>query len=259
MKQAGSRWLVLFGLVFCSLGSQAIETGQGILARSDAIRNPGKPFSLNMELIEYRDGKQINFSELQVYAKADPDNGRFRTLVRFAAPVRDENKLLLKMGNDMWFYDPVNKVSMRISPQQRLLGQAANGDVAATSMALDYQADLLPAEEIRDGDRHQRRCHRLELAASAPDVTYHRIVFWTDIRNDRPVKGQFYSESGRLLKTVYYRRYREQLGIERPTEMVIIDGLSPSWVTVLRYKDYAWRDIPDLWLQRDYMPRFKPQ
>ena len=35
-------------------------------------------------------------------------------------------------------------------------------------------------------------------------------------------------------------------------------GVLPAWVTVLRYSDYAWRDIPDAWLQRDYLPRFKP-
>ena len=47
--------------------------------------------------------------------------------------------------------------------------------------------------------------------------------------------------------------------MERPTETVIIDGLDPNWVTVMRYSDYAWRDIPESWLQRDYLPRFKPE
>lgn len=249
----------LASLLLGLAGTAHALSGQTLLAQSDTIRNPAKPFSVNLELIEYRHGKQTNFSELQVYAKADPGSGRFRTLVRFAAPLRDENKLMLKMGNDMWFYDPSNKVSMRISPQQRLLGQAANGDVVTANMAQDYQAELMGEEEVSDGDRQTRRCYRLDLAASAADVTYHRIVFWTDIRNNRPVKGQFFAASGRLLKTVYYRRYQQQLGEQRPTEMVIIDGLSPAWVTVMRYKDYAVRDIPDLWLQRDYMPRFRPQ
>jgi hypothetical protein len=27
---------------------------------------------------------------------------------------------------------------------------------------------------------------------------------------------------------------------------------------VMRYSDYAWRDVPDAWFQRDYLPRFKP-
>ena len=73
------------------------------------------------------------------------------------------------------------------------------------------------------------------------------------------MKGKFYAESGRLLKTAYYRKYEKQLGTERPTETVIIDGLDPKWVTVMRYSDWAWRDIPESWLQRDYLPRFKPE
>ena len=39
----------------------------------------------------------------------------------------------------------------------------------------------------------------------------------------------------------------------------LIDGLSPDWVTVMRFSDFAWRDVPDSWLQRDYLPRFSPE
>ena len=92
-----------------------------------------------------------------------------------------------------------------------------------------------------------------------PDATYHRIELWVEQSSSRPVKGKFYSESDRLLKTAYYRRFQSQLGLERPTEIVIIDGLTPSWVTVMRYSNYAWREIPDSWLQRDYLPRFRPE
>ena len=48
-------------------------------------------------------------------------------------------------------------------------------------------------------------------------------------------------------------------GIERPTETVIIDGLEPDWVTVMRYTDWVQREVPEAWLQRDYLPRFKPE
>jgi hypothetical protein len=27
----------------------------------------------------------------------------------------------------------------------------------------------------------------------------------------------------------------------------------------MRYTEYAWRDVPEAWLQRDYLPRFKPE
>ena len=61
------------------------------------------------------------------------------------------------------------------------------------------------------------------------------------------------------LAKVELRETAKQLGRERPTEVVIIDGLDPKWVTVMRHSDFAWRDVPDAWLQRDYLPRFKPE
>lgn len=244
--------------LIAALPVTAAPDAQTILAASDDIRNPEKPFGLTVTLIEYRNGKQSDSTTLGVYSKADPRDGRFRSLIRFVTPARDANKLMLKSGNDLWFYDPANKASVRISPQQRLLGQAANGDVVTVNLARDYRATLAADEDVQDGERTPRRCHKLLLAASATDVTYHHIENWIETGTYRPVKAKFYSESGRLLKTAYYRHFRTELGRERPTETVIIDGLEPNWVTVMRYSDYAWRDIPDAWLQRDYLPRFRP-
>jgi hypothetical protein len=30
-------------------------------------------------------------------------------------------------------------------------------------------------------------------------------------------------------------------------------------VTVMRFDAYSWRDIPETWLQRDYLSRFHPE
>jgi outer membrane lipoprotein-sorting protein len=250
--------MALLSLVMSGL-AHAAPSAQEILAASDAVRNPDHPFGLTTTLIEYRNGKQTDTSTLAVYSKADKNGGQFRSLIRFVAPVRDANKLMLKNGNELWFYDPSNKASIRISPQQRLLGQAANGDIVTVNLAKDYQATLAAEEDTQDGERQTRRSYKLALAASSPDVTYHRIDMWIDAGNNRPIKARFYTESGRLLKTAYYRHYQTQLGVDRPTETVIIDGLDPNWVTVMRLSDYARRDVPDAWLQRDYLPRFKPE
>jgi outer membrane lipoprotein-sorting protein len=238
---------------------QAAPSAQDILAASDRVRNPDVSFGVTTALTEYRNGKQTDSSILEVYSKADKSSGQFRNLIRFAAPARDVNKLMLKSGNDLWFYDPANKASIRISPQQRLLGQAANGDVVTVNLAKDYEAALTGEEDVQDGERNMRHCYKLALSASAPDVTYHRLEIWIDAVNSQPVKARYYSESGRLLKTAYFRRMRKELGVERPTEAIIIDGLDPNWVTVLHYTDWVKRDVPEIWLQRDYLPRFKPE
>lgn len=245
-------------LVLLSPAVLAAPSAQEILAASDAIRNPDKPFGLTVELIEYRNSRQTDGNTLKVYSKADAASGQFRSLIQFVSPPRDANKLMLKNGNDLWFYDPSSKASIRLSPQQRLLGQAANGDVVTVNLSRDYRAELAAEEDVQDGDRQTRRSFKLSLAAATKDVTYHRVEMWLDASNSRPIKAHFYTESGQLLKKAYYRRYQQQLGVQRPTETVIIDGLNTNWVTVMKYSNYAYRDISEGWLQRDYLPRFRP-
>jgi outer membrane lipoprotein-sorting protein len=253
---------VLVGCVLAShglVGNAATLSAQEILAASDAVRNPDYAFGVTTTLIEYRAGKQTDTNTLLVYSKSEQSSGKFRTLIRFVQPVRDANKLMLKNGNEVWFYDPANKASIRISPQQRLLGQAANGDVVTVNLAKDYKASLASEEDVDDGDRQRRHCYKLSLDATSADVTYPRIEMWIDETNNHPLKARFYTDSGRLLKTAYYRRYQNELGGVRPTETVIIDGLDTGWVTVMRGSDYVKRDVPDAWFQRDYLSHFNAE
>lgn len=241
------------------MNAAAAADAQALLAESDAVRNPSRPFSLDVTLTEYTQGKQTDANTLQVWSRAEPNSGQFRSLIRFVAPARDANKLMLKTGNDLWFYDPSSKASVRISPQQRLLGQAANGDVVTVNFAQGYTARLEGEEEVRDGDRQLRRAHKLVLEATAADVTYAGVEMWIDPLERRPLKARFFSDSQRLLKTAFYRRYQPQLGAVRPTEIVIIDGVNPNLVTVMRYADFMERNVPESWFQREFLPRFQAE
>ena len=237
----------------------AAASAEEILVASDAIRNPGRAFSVTVTLTEFQAGKQVDTSTLVSYSRTQTQEGQFASLLRFVLPARDAGKLMLKNGNDLWFYDPTNKASVRLSPQQRLLGQASNGDVATVNLAKDYKATLVGDEDVLDGERRTRKAHKLALAAVSPDVTYASIEMWIDVENNRPLKARFFAESSRLLKTAYYRRFQSELGAMRPTETVIIDGLDPQSVTLMRFSDYKSRTIPDTWLQRDFLPRFQPE
>ncbi len=253
---------LIFFIVSNLLGLGAVSaapTADEILAASDAIRNPGRSFSVTVTLNEFQAGKQVDSSTLTSYSRTQQQGGQFASLIRFVLPARDTGKLMLKNGSDMWFYDPSNKASVRLSPQQRLLGQASNGDVATVNLAKDYKATLVGDEDIQDGERRTRKSHKLALVAASPDVTYATIEMWVDVENNRPLKARFFAESSRLLKTVYYRRFQPELGAMRPTETVIIDGLDPQSVTLMRFSDYKARTIPDTWLQRDFLPRFQPE
>lgn len=229
-----------------------------VVAASDAIRNPQQPFSVNVLLTEFEKGQQVGTMTLQSFARTLQGSGQFVSLLRFMQPARDQGKLMLKAGNDLWFYDPATKASVRISPQQRLMGQASNGDVVTANFARDYSAKLLAEEETSDGERKTRQSLKIGLTGTSDAATYAAIELWVDAQSHAPIKARFLSDSGRLLKTAFYRRFQRQLGADRPTETVIIDGVNPALVTLVRFSDYAERTLPPAWFQRDHLPRFQP-
>ncbi len=251
-----SPWLAL-PLTALPGGIRASTDPQALLVASDAIRNPGQPFRVTVTLTEFEKGQQVDTSQLISYSRTMEQGGQFASLLRFVQPARDAGKLMLKNGSDLWFFDPGTKASVRISPQQRLMGQAANGDVVTVNFARDYKATLVAEENITDGERKPRRAHKLALAAATEDATYAAIELWLDADSRAPIRARFLADSGRLLKTAFFRKFQSHLGAERPTETVIIDGLNPQAVTLVRFSDYAARNIPAAWFQRDYLPRFQ--
>ncbi len=238
--------------------TRAAPDPQAILALSDAIRNPSQPFKVTVTLTEFEKSQQVDTSTLASYARTLEASGQFATLLRFMQPARDAGKLMLKSGNDLWFYDPGTKASVRISPQQRLMGQASNGDVVTVNFARDYKATLAGEEATQDGERQSRKSYKLKLASATDDAAYSSIELWVDADTSAPIKARFFADSGRLLKTAYYRRFQKQMGADRPTETVIIDGLNPTSVTIVRLSDFAPRSMPTSWFQRDFLPRFQP-
>ena len=234
------------------------KDAQAILAVSDAIRNPEQPFRALVTLTEFEKGVQVNTTALVSFARTVDNSGQFASIMQFVRPPRDAGKVMLKNGSDLWFFDPGTKSTVRVAPQQRLIGQAANGDVVTVNLARDYQAALAGEETVRDGERQNRQALKLLLTAKGPDSTYGSIEWWVDADTHAPIKGRFFADSGRLLKTAFYRRFQQQLGALRPTETVIIDGVEPQAVTIVRMSELSQRSVPASWFQRDHLPRFNP-
>ena len=237
--------------------AQPTPNAHDLVATADRVRNPDKPFRLTTTLTEYIGGKPHDRVVLTVFAREDAQTLQYRNLVRYAEPPRDQGKLVLLNGTALWFYDPASKASIRISPQQRLIGQAAEGDVLTVNLARDYSATIVGAETLQDADRTNRDCWHLDMHAATPDAIYSRIEYWLERGTSRSIKGKFYSDSGRLLKIAYYHKYQDELGGTRPTETILIDAVDSNLVTTINTSDYRYQEIPDAWFQRDFLPRLK--
>ncbi len=239
-----------------ALGLAASPSASDIVAATDALRNPAEPFRVSLSLVEFENGGARDTVHLAVHSKMDAATRQYRNLVRYEAPPRDEGKLVLLSGVNMWFYDPASKASIRISPQQRLIGQASDGDVLTVNLAHDYAAKLVGEESILDADHKPRSVWHLDLVAATGEAAYARLEYFVEKDTNRPVKAKFYSDSGRVLKLAYYRRFEDALGATRPTETIIIDAVDTHLVTVIGYSNYRPEKVQDAWFEREYLPRF---
>jgi len=249
------RRIFLLALAFAGFATVAgAESAHDIVAGADRVRNPEKPFHIIAIVIQYKSGEAVDRNVFSVYSKLDPATGQFRDVMRYAEPPRDAGKMLLLSGTTLWFYDPAARQSVRISPQQKLSGQASAGDVLTENLAVAYTPTLLGSETIQDGNRLQRICWHLDLKAANDVATYNRVEYWVEKDTDYPIKARFYADSGGLLKTLYYRNFIKRGDRMMPAQAVIIDGADATLVTTVDLGEPHYQDIPDAWFERDYLP-----
>ncbi len=158
------------------------------------------------------------------------------TRVDYTAPEKIRGQRVLMIGRNMWFSRPGLQRPVPLSPRQRLIGQAANGDIAATHYVEDYDAKAV-GNEVIDGEA----CVIFELTAKEKIVTYDRIRYWVSEKRKLGVKAEFYTVSGKLFKSARfeYANAIEYDGQRIPfvSRMTISDAINANSVTTLDYRD----------------------
>lgn len=148
-------------------------------------------------------------------------------------PANSKGSRMLQVDRNMWMTKPGLRKPVAISPRQRLTGQAALGDIAATNYAQDYDARYLRMEKLGD-----EPCHVLDLVAKSRQTTYDRIIYWVSTRTGLAVKADFLSLSGKRLKSANFE-HGNRIRIKGDnlafvSRMLIADALTDA-KTVLVY------------------------
>jgi len=186
--------LVLMLLLGTCFPLFAATDAQSLLQHADRARGGGLPGIVWEIKLTSRDGEKV--SDEQIFeVRAVNDASVAETL----EPARFKGSKLLQAGHNMWLTRPGLSKPIPISSRQRLSGQASNGDIAATNYANDYEAKLSGEETIQG-----EACNILELTALHKTSTYDRIRYWVSVKREIGVKAEFFSLSGKLLKTARF-------------------------------------------------------
>jgi len=234
-----SRMLVL---VLISFSAGAADVKQ-LLRDADAYRVPEDSLRIDTEAKVYKAGALDKTRLYTVYAKP----GR-RSVVVFRSPSERGQKMMM-LGDDFWLVMPTSQRPLRITPMQKLLGDASTGDVASLTWAEDYDGRI-EGEQSVDGIP----CLKLDLAGQRKGVSYPRIVLYLAKSGHYPVLAELYVASDKLAKLASFR-LGEVNGRRLVTAMVLTDKLQRDRQTELHYLARTSKTLPDEYYNPAFLVR----
>lgn len=161
-------------------------------------------------------------------------------------PERNRGRKLLMKDYDIWLYTPNIKKPLRISLEQKLTGEVANGDIARTNYSEDYDATILSIEK-----KGKLEVYKLELKAKNKKVTYGRIEYIVAKSDFTPLSATFYALSGKALKSAEFSDFKQIQGMERSTKMTIRDYLQKDKFSILIFSDHKLQKYDSSMFNKD--------
>lgn len=162
--------------------------------------------SRTMKSITFQVGDQKSFSE-------------------YVAPQKEKGTKMLKIGKDLWNYDPRTDRIIRIAGH--LLRQSVMGSDLSYEDSLEdrkvsdiYKAAITGEEEVEGN-----RVWVMELVAKEDDIAYPKRKMWVDKVKFLPLRELWYGKSGKILKKITIRDIKMIDGRWYPVNMHFKDVL----------------------------------
>ncbi|MCO7224335.1 outer membrane lipoprotein-sorting protein [Pleionea sp. CnH1-48] len=206
------------------------------LKRADSYRFSLSPTKTVTYVHEYEQEKLEKTQVYEVFTK--PGKG---SLAVFKSASQAGQKVLMQ-DEKFWVFMPRTRRPIRISPMQKLLGDAAVGDLTTLSWSESYNATLaMPSNEemLNKSDEIS-----MLLEAKVKGVSYQKIELVVDASTSFPLRAKFYLKSGKLAKVAQFVRgeLNEQAWV---TEMVLENSVVASKKTIMQTVSAEVVDIPD--------------
>lgn len=224
------------------LAASALADTAEELAVMDALRTGGDSVRVSTRIEVEEPGEDIRTSQMDVYAHKD---GRSLAVYRSE---REAGQKVLMVDDQFWLFLPSSKRALRITPMQKLMGEASVGDVASMAWSADY--DVLQRQ-------YQDEEVQLSLEANRRGLSYQHVELWVDAKTLHPIRADFYLKSGKLAKQASF--IIEQIDNEwQMRGLELYDRVQKEQVTRILYDDMEAMDMPDKWFNPNFLLRSTP-
>ena len=233
--------VLVFTFIYClSFSVSSVHpqmNPKDILRKADEARGNAEGVEWEIAIESIEGGRQQQRT-IKVTARG------FNSLADFLAPPNVKGQKLLMLDRNMWFAKPGLSKAVPISPRQKLVGGAANGDIASTNYAGDYKIVQTSEDMV-----NKEPCYLFDLSAVDNRATYDRIKYWISKERLVGLKAEFYTVSGKMFKTATFEYKNSIIVDDKPREfiskMIITSAIIKEDVTTMGYRKPSIKKVPD--------------
>ncbi|PMG37127.1 outer membrane lipoprotein-sorting protein [Vibrio splendidus] len=241
----------VLALVLISSQSWAVDSQQvtEMIAKADSYRLDNDKASKVVSLVTLYQNDQLDKTrEYNVYTRPNRES-----LVVFKSAVEAGQKMLM-IEDNYWLLMPKSRRPMRITPMQKLLGEASVGDISTLTWSEDYQGEWVTQQDIEMPSGEQKSSHHLKLTAKTKGASYQSIDLWLTADRAFPVKADLYLRSGKLAKQAWFTEGVRD-GLPTVVSMTLLDKIQPSKKTVIEYSEISEQTLADKYYNPAYLSR----
>lgn len=177
-----------------------------------------------------------------------------RSFIRIRAPAKEKGIGSLRIGAEMWNYLPNVERTIKIPPSMMLQpwmgSDFTNDDLVKQSSAVDDYTHRVLGTETAEG----AAAYVVE-ALPRPDaaVVWGKVLYWVRKADMIPLRQEYYSERGELVRVLTFSEVRPMAGRTIPTKWEMRPSDKPGHVTTIVLKSVLYdRSIdPEVFTQRN--------
>lgn len=204
-------------------------------------------FSATLNMISEDPETGITKREVTMFRRDSEDLFLMLTL----APSNKKGQGTLKVGNNIWRYDPESrKFSHHTKEEKYEETSARNSDFSRSTLADDYNVTSFSSGKLGKYD-----VWIVELIAVDENVTYPYRTAYIDKERELVLKMQEYSLSRRLVRSIYTPSYAKIGDKYVATKMIMVDELIEGKKTTMSVTDLSVGTLPDNVFTKSYLER----
>lgn len=238
-------FIFLANLIPCvSMAELSAKEMTGLLKSIDDRQRNGGDYKALAFIEQKEKDKELMVYEAVIYRRDASD----QLMILFLRPKAEAGKGYLRLDRNLFIYDPTIGKWERRTERERIGGtDSRRADFDESRLADEYQPTYVGQEKLG-----KFKVHHLKLnAKEGIDVGFPTVHLWIDVATGNILKAQDRALSGRLMRTVYYPKWRKVYSPTKkeevyfPREIHIFDEVEKTNQTLIVMRKIDMNTLPE--------------